>query len=580
MKKILCMMAIVLAMVCIFTACNFIPGAPTEKEDVVTVEDGYLVVNGVKTEYKVDDGKEPEVKEDVISVENGYLVVNGNKTDYQVKTDDVIEVIDGYVVVNGVKTDIYVPDCNHSWTTVTTNPTCSAGGYDTKTCSLCGKSVIENETAKLDHSYATTYSFDDNNHWFGCTGCDAKKDTAAHTPDADNNCSVCGTPLAATPGVIYDISADGTYAEVVGYDGTATKVKIASEYKGLPVKNIFDEAFKYKTFVTYVTIPDTVVSIGYRAFYGTDIHSLVIPDSVVTIGRSAFAGDAKDYMISLKSVVIGNSVKTIGDYAFDMCVNLSSLVFGDSVEAIGQNAFSDCNNLISLEIPDSVTTVGGYAFSGCDKLSTVVIGSGVKTIGYRAFSGCYELTSVEIEDGVENIGGYAFADCHTLQNITIPDSVTNIGGYAFSNCHSSLYTEYDYGRYVRCGNNPYAVLIEITNNNLSSYTINENTKVIASYVFGNCPRLISLTIPDNVVGISDYAFTCNTPTPSSNTLKLESIIISSGVRRIGTWAFYDCTNLKNVYYTGNEKDWGAITICSSNGYLITSSIHYNYVPEE
>ena len=101
MKKLLSVLALTFVVVFAFSACNMLPGAPSEKEDVITVEDGYLVVNGVKT-------------------------------DYQVKTDDVIEVVDGYVTVNGVKTDIYVPDCNHSWTTVTTNPTCTAGGYDTK----------------------------------------------------------------------------------------------------------------------------------------------------------------------------------------------------------------------------------------------------------------------------------------------------------------------------------------------------------------------------------------------------------------------------------------------------------------
>ena len=236
-----------------------LPGAPSEKEDVITVEDGYLVVNGVKT-------------------------------DYQVKTDDVIEVVDGYVTVNGVKTDIYVPDCNHSWTTVTTNPTCTAGGYDTKTCTLCGKSVKDNETPKLDHTYSSTYSFDDSNHWFGCTGCDAKKDTASHTPDADDNCTVCDIPLSATHGVVYDISADGTYAEVIGYTGAATKVKIASEYQGLPVKNIYNEAFCNNGTITSVIIPDTVTSIGDSAFAScSSLTSVVIPDSVTSIGYKAFS---------------------------------------------------------------------------------------------------------------------------------------------------------------------------------------------------------------------------------------------------------------------------------------------------
>ena len=93
MKKLLSMLALMLAIVCMFTACNLLPGAPSEKEDVITVEDGYLVVNGVKTDYQIKT-------DDVVEVVDGYVVVNGNKTEHKVHTDPVVEVIDGYVAVN------------------------------------------------------------------------------------------------------------------------------------------------------------------------------------------------------------------------------------------------------------------------------------------------------------------------------------------------------------------------------------------------------------------------------------------------------------------------------------------------
>ena len=126
--------------------------------------------------------------------------------------------------------------------------------------------------------------------------------------------------------------------------------------------------------------------------------------------------------------------------------------------------------------------------------------------------------------------------------------MTYIDKDAFGNCHSSLYTECEFGKYVRSGDNPYAVLIEITNKNMSTYTINENTKIIAGYVFDKCSRLTSITIPDSVTAIGYYAFN-------------------------------GCNNLKNVYYTGSETEWQTITIGSENYYLEKSTIHYNYVPE-
>ena len=650
MKKLLCLLIFVVMLVGVLAACDngVIPGPDNggnnentaQKEDVITVEDGYLVVNGVKTDYQVKT-------EDVIEVVDGYVTVNGVKTEHKVDTPDVIEVIDGYVYVNGVKTDIYVPDCNHSWTTVTTMPTCTAGGYDTKICTLCGKSVTENETAKLDHTYSTTYSFDDNNHWFTCTGCDATKDQANHTPDAEDICTACQMPMSDTFGVVYDISSDGTYAEVITYEGKATKVKIASEYQGLPVRSIFDSAFKDKS-ITSVVIPSSVTTIGNSAFSNCfGLASVVIPDSVTTIGSYAFSwcssltsvvipdsvttiGSSAFYCCQgLTSVVIGNSVTAISDYMFYCCIKLENVSIGNSVISIGNNAFAVCNSLTTIYIPDNVEVIGGRAFSFSDtgahsSLQTVVLGKGLKRIGSSAFYNCYMLTSINIPYGVTDIGDGTFAYCSNLTDITIPNSVTNIGSNAFLECHSSIYTEYEYGKYVRSGDNPYAVLIEITYHYMSSYIIHEDTMNIASYVFGSCPRLGSIVIPDSVVGISDCAFTKFTAMYEPDTVNLTSVVIGNGVRRIGDhafdgctglnnvkmgnnvvfigdYAFYNCpivsvmipgsvktvglwafsSSLKDVYYTGSQSDWNQITFTMNSGWNVKdANIHYNYVPEE
>ena len=581
--------------------------------DVITVEDGYLVINGVKTEYKA-------YSDPVISVIDGYVAVNGVKTEYKVDDgkepevkEDVIEVIDGYVVVNGVKTDIFVPTCNHSWTTVTTAPTCKEGGYDTLTCSLCGKSVRENETAQLAHNFSTTYSFDDNNHWFKCTGCDMTKDKATHNPDDDNNCTACGTPLSATPGVIYDVSDDGTYAEVVGYTGTATKVKIASEYNGLPVKNIYDNAFKSNTTITSVVIPDTVTSIGDYAFSSCSyLTSVVIGDSVTSMGYYAFS-----YCSSLTSVVIGDSVTYIGYGAFSSCSKLASVVIPDSVTSIGDYAFNQCSSLTSIVIPDSVTFIGNYAFSSCSSLTSIVIPDSVTFIGNSAFSSCSSLTSVVIPDSVTSISHYAFYNCSSLTSVVIGDSVTSIGDSAFSGCSKLQFNEYENFKYLGSKDNPYFALIEVTTQNMSSYTIHEDTKVISGSAFYRCSGLTSIVIPDSVTSIGgdafygcsgltsvvignsvtsigDDAFTyCSSLTsvviPDSVTSighfafygcsSLTSVVIPDSVTYIGDGAFYNCSSLKDVYYTGSAEEWNKITIDSFNYDLTNATKHFDYVPE-
>ena len=351
------------------------------------------------------------------------------------------------------------------------------------------------------------------------------------------------TEPTGTEGVLYQISSDGTYAEVTGYKGTATEVRIADTYEGLPVKTICEEAFCQKTTITSVEIPDSVTSIGYMAFtfcdsltsvYITDIAAwcnisfgdysanplysgknlylnnelvteLVISDSVTEIRPHAFRG------CSFTSVVIGGSVTSIGCYAFAECKSLTGIeVSADNAayQSIDGNLYTkDGTTLLqyaigktvtSFTIPAGVTSIGDGAFCDCS-LTGVEIGGSVTSIGNSAFSGCISLTSVEIPDSVTSIDDRAFSDCYSLTSVVIGGSVTSIGDYAFS----------------------------------------------------SCGRLKSVEIPDSVTSIGDWAFWfC---------YSLTSVVIGGSVTSIGEGAFYQCRSLTSVYYKGTASEWSAIS---------------------
>ena len=176
-----------------------------------------------------------------------------------------------------------------------------------------------------------------------------------------------------------------------------------------------------------------VTSIGDLAFLSIGLTSVTIPDSVTSIGGKAF-----ENCISLTSVTIGASVTSIGDLAFEDCHSLTNVTIGTSVTSIGNEAFKECTTLTNVTIPDSVTSIGSEVFRNCLSLTSVSIGTSVTSIGSEAFEGCKSLTSVTIPGSVTSIGRQAFKDCAGLTSVTIPDSVTSIEDEAFEDCTSLI----------------------------------------------------------------------------------------------------------------------------------------------
>ena len=559
-------------------------------EPVISVIDGYVAVNGVKTQYKVDTGDAIDVvggylvvngvttdykvyTEPVISVIDGYVAVNGVKTDYKVHTDPVISVIDGYIAVNGVKTDYMVSTgCNHIWETVTTPATCIAGGYDTMTCKLCDKSVVTNTTAQLAHTYGTTYITDNTHHWYQCAGCDAVKDMAAHDVDEDGVCVICYLAVSETPGIIYDISADGTYADVIGYEGNAKNIKIASEYNGVPVRSIYEYAFLCMD-ITSVIIPEGVTEIGKSAFAGCNNMTYIsIPSTIEKIDNYAFMGmgTVNVHITDLEKWCTQIEFSYVCfDSGFNLYVNeelITDLIIPSGISFISDEAFEHCYSITSVTIPGNVTNIGKSAFAFCRNLESVNLSYGVATIEASAFYSCNKLESITLPNSLKAIENNAFYGCSALESVVLPESLIIFGSNAFQSCPNIEYTEYENCKYLGSENNPYFVLMEATNKNYSKYTIHNDTKIIAGYAFNYCPRFEYAVIPDGVISIGNGSF--------ASSEKLVSVVIPDTVIYIGNSAFGDNLSFKYIYYKGSQAEWNAI---DKDAYF-PGSIYYNYVP--
>ena len=104
------------------------------------------------------------------------------------------------------------------------------------------------------------------------------------------------------------------------------------------------------------------------------------------------------------------------------------------------------NAIRKVEIGDSITSIGSYAFLHCYSLSSITIPNGVTTIDTDAFNSCYTLSSITIPNGVTTISKSAFRMCYSLSSITIPNGVTSIGTYTFQSCNGVRY--YDFTRHT------------------------------------------------------------------------------------------------------------------------------------
>ena len=178
-----------------------------------------------------------------------------------------------------------------------------------------------------------------------------------------------------------------------------------------------------------VVIPDSVTSMGYAAFDGCEIEKATLPSSVLRNINTRYlkeviitSGDCIDYEALRKaeylvSVVIPNSVTSIGIGAFDGCKSLASIVIPNSVTSIGDNAFFGCASLKSVVIPNSVTEMGTWVFSNCYSLESVVLGNGLTTISEGAFYLCKSLKTIVIPKTITRIGGSVLRYCESLTNI-------------------------------------------------------------------------------------------------------------------------------------------------------------------
>ena len=124
----------------------------------------------------------------------------------------------------------------------------------------------------------------------------------------------------------------------------------------------------YRNLIRQIKIDNGITHIGNYAFYelSSVVETVIIPESVISIGDNAF-----QLCESVEGIMIPNSVTKIGKYAFDCCMSIKSIIIPDGVTNIENSTFFWCCSLESVTIPDSIKSIADYAFERCDNIIVV-----------------------------------------------------------------------------------------------------------------------------------------------------------------------------------------------------------------
>ena len=379
---------------------------------------------------------------------------------------------------------------------------------------------------------------------------------------------------------------DSSTGTILGYRGIDPVTLLIPEYitvDSVPIKvvAIAENAFYNYSTLSYVILPDSIITIGNFAFGNTLLTYLNIPYSVEVIGEGILSGcsstsitvdEGSNYFCSENGVLynktksslvyypsykvgteftIPATVTNICNFAFDSCNTLSTIYISQTVPPTVYDYTFTNNNLIIKVLYNSVAVYKSswplyeniikpyYTNTNdfiVDENGYIVNYTGTETV---------ELLIPDYKEDVQIVGikSTAFTTNNDFTSIVVPYSIISIEVGSLSECTKlSLITVEEKNTYYSTVNgilfnkDKTKTITYPANKEETSYIITSDT--IENYCFKNCKNLVSISnINNGGIGIFDG---CS---------GLTSISIS-GTPIIGDYIFRNCSNLSSVSASG------------------------------
>lgn len=346
---------------------------------------------------------------------------------------------------------------------------------------------------------------------------------------------------------------------------------------------------------TSVTVPDLVTGVETNAFRNCEnLTAFEWPQQITEIPESAFSGCRL-----LRNIALPSTLKEIGDRAFENC-GLTSITLPQSVTKVHERAFGGCVKLVEMRNDSSLSIAAGYGCavntlnvyktgSGASKLTAVgdylfyINGSDRRVVDYTGSGSSLDLP--------QSCNGYpykvhacAFAYKKGITSVSVPQKVTAIGDKAFYGLHSVTSLAYAVANFDFVnGSNiftgfededgvavtfastvlkipDYMFNSDINGDPVSSTVRSNPVKVasiafesagacasVGSYAFFDNDGLTSLTLPDSVTSVGDYAF-CKCENLNG------TLTLSQNETSVGSYAFYLCHRVDSI--AGKLKNVG------------------------